>query len=224
MRHARLKPSARDTWHHCYNRAVGNRNDRPFDEADKEQFIRILHRVAALYTVRVVAYQVMSNHFHLLLQAPAEPPSEEETIRRYEDFHHGKRTLRVGSRSCREWQARLRDVSWCMRHLQHLYSSLPATPCAIAASRLPAVPHFFATISPLFLCPLPPPLFLCPLPYLLCPLPPPLPPPVPCRPRCPLPPSRTRHSQVQINRKKNYRPLRGRFPDLLRADAVESTA
>ena len=29
MRHARLKPSARDPWHHCYNRAVGNRNDRP---------------------------------------------------------------------------------------------------------------------------------------------------------------------------------------------------
>ena len=78
--------------------------------------------MAALYTVRVVAYQVMSNHIHLLLQAPAEPPSEEETIRRYEDFHHGKRqlTLRPGSRSCREWQARLRDVSWCMRHLQHL--------------------------------------------------------------------------------------------------------
>ena len=135
MRHARLKPSARDTWHHCYNRAVGNRNDRPFDEADKEQFIRILHRVAALYTVRVVAYQVMSNHFHLLLQAPAEPPSEVETIRRYEAFHRGKRTLRAGSRSCREWQARLRDVSWCMRHLQHLYSSLSATPCAVAARR-----------------------------------------------------------------------------------------
>ena len=35
MRHARLKPSARDTWHHCYNRAVGNRNDRLFDEVDK---------------------------------------------------------------------------------------------------------------------------------------------------------------------------------------------
>ena len=34
MRHARLKPSAQDTWHHCYNRVVGNRNDRPFDEVD----------------------------------------------------------------------------------------------------------------------------------------------------------------------------------------------
>ena len=31
MRHARLKPASQDTWHHCYNRAVGNRNDRPFN-------------------------------------------------------------------------------------------------------------------------------------------------------------------------------------------------
>ena len=28
MRHARLKPASQDTWHHCYNRVVGNRNDR----------------------------------------------------------------------------------------------------------------------------------------------------------------------------------------------------
>jgi hypothetical protein len=28
MRHSRLKPEYRDTWHHCYNRAVGNAADR----------------------------------------------------------------------------------------------------------------------------------------------------------------------------------------------------
>jgi REP element-mobilizing transposase RayT len=123
MRHARLKPAGRDTWHHCFNRAVGNRDDRPFADADKEQLVRILTRVAALYTVRIVAYQVMSNHFHLLLQAPAEPPSEEETARRFTAFHGGRRKLCPGTKSCRQWQARLRDVSWCMRHFQHLYSA-----------------------------------------------------------------------------------------------------
>lgn len=123
MRHARLKPAYRDTWHHCYNRAVGCSTDRPFDDADKEQFVSVLRRVAAFYAVRIVAYQVMSNHFHLLLQAPADPPSEEETIRRYEAFHAGKRTLRPGSKACLAWQARLRDVSWCLRHLQHLYTA-----------------------------------------------------------------------------------------------------
>ena len=123
MRHARLKPDYRDSWHHCYNRAVGTREDRPFDNADKEKFVRILCRVAGFYAVRIVAYQVMSNHFHLLLQAPAERPSEEETIRRFEQFHQGRRRLEPGSPQCERWRDRLRDVSWCLRHLQHLYTA-----------------------------------------------------------------------------------------------------
>jgi len=123
MRHARLKPEYRDTWHHCYNRTVGTSDDRPFGVAEKEQFLRILRRVAMFYDVRIVAYQVMSNHFHILVQAPMEQPSEEETIRRYKAFHKGKRTLLPGSKLCGDWQGRLRDVSWCMRHLQHLFSA-----------------------------------------------------------------------------------------------------
>ena len=123
MSHARLKPDWRDTWHHCYNRAVGTADDRPFEDADKEQFVRILMRVARFYCVQIVAYQVMSNHWHILLRAPEAEPSEEETIRRFEAFHHGKRHLLPGSQLCAQWRERLRDVSWCMRHLQHLYTA-----------------------------------------------------------------------------------------------------
>ena len=123
MRHARLKPDYRDTWHHCYNRIVGTREDRPLGRAEKEQFVRILRRVAGFYAVRIVAYQVMSNHFHLLVQAPEEPPSVEETVRRFEVFHGGKRILLPGSPACEQWRLRLRDVSWCLRHLQHLYTA-----------------------------------------------------------------------------------------------------
>lgn len=124
MRHARLKPDCHDTWHHCFNRAVGDQDDRPFSDADKEQFVRILMRISRLYAVRIVAYQVMSNHFHLLLQAPAEEPGETDTIQRYNAFYaKERRELRPGSAECREWQQRLRDISWCLRHLQHLYSA-----------------------------------------------------------------------------------------------------
>ena len=73
--------------------------------------------------MKIVAYQVMSNHFHLLVHAPCEQPSEEETCQRYKAFHHGKRELRPGSRECRDWQARCRDVSWLLRHLQHLFTA-----------------------------------------------------------------------------------------------------
>jgi REP element-mobilizing transposase RayT len=99
---------------------VGSADDRPFGPAEKEQFVRILMRVAGFYAVRIVAYQFMSNHWHILLRAPTEQPSEKETIERYEAFHGGKRRLMPGSRLCKQWQERLRDVSWCMRHLQHL--------------------------------------------------------------------------------------------------------
>lgn len=123
MRQPRIKPDQQDTWHHCYNRTAGTSHDRPFGEADKEQFVRILKRVSRLYTVRVISYQVMSNHFHLLLHAPAQPPDPEETCRRFKRFHYGKRILHPESPACRAWQARCRDVSWFMRHLQHLYTA-----------------------------------------------------------------------------------------------------
>jgi hypothetical protein len=54
MRQARLKPDYRDTWHHCYNRVVGTCEDRPLGDAEKEQFVRILRRVADFYAVRIV--------------------------------------------------------------------------------------------------------------------------------------------------------------------------
>jgi hypothetical protein len=37
-----LQPEYRDTWHHFPNRTAGAVADRPMDEADKEQFIRLL--------------------------------------------------------------------------------------------------------------------------------------------------------------------------------------
>lgn len=122
MRYARINVSHQDTWHHCYNRLAGTSRDLPFRDADKEQFVRILHRVSLLYSVKVVAYQMMSNHFHLLLHAPAAEPSAEETCRRYQAFHRSKRTLEPDTPACRIWQARCRDVSWFMRHLQHLFT------------------------------------------------------------------------------------------------------
>jgi len=123
MRNARIKIDFQDTWHHCYNRIAGTSLDLPFQDPDKEQFVRVLKRVSLLYTIRVVSYQVMSNHFHLLVQAPVDEPSAEETCRRFKAFHGGKRTLEPNTQGCRIWQARCRDVSWFMRHLQHLFTA-----------------------------------------------------------------------------------------------------
>jgi REP element-mobilizing transposase RayT len=122
MRHARIKPDHCSTWHHCYNRIAGTPQDLPFGEVEKEQFVRILNRVCRLFTVKVVAYEVMSNHFHLLINTPAELPSEEEICERYAQFHNGKRNIKPGTKKCTKWQARSRDVSWFMRYVQQLFT------------------------------------------------------------------------------------------------------
>jgi putative transposase len=123
MRTARIKIDHADTWYHCYNRTAGTARDRPFGDAEKEQFLRILRRVSLLYGVQVVAYQVMSNHYHLLVHAPAGHFSSEEVCRRYRAFHRGRQELDAGSPRCRLWQQRTRDISWFMRHLQQLFTA-----------------------------------------------------------------------------------------------------
>ncbi len=122
MRQARIKTDYKPTWYHCYNRIAGTKLDLPFGNAEKEQFVRFIRRVSILYSVRVIAYQVLSNHFHILAYAPAEEPDAEEMCRRYKAFHRGKRTLEPDSPSCRIWQGRSRDISWFMRHLQQLFT------------------------------------------------------------------------------------------------------
>ena len=118
----RIKVDQEDTWYHCYNRTAGTSQDRPFDDADKEQFVRILKRVSILYGVKVVAYQVMSNHYHLLVNAPKDMLSRQEVCSRYKTFHRGRKSLVLDSAACECWQARTRDISWFMRHLQQLYT------------------------------------------------------------------------------------------------------
>lgn len=118
----RIKVDQEDTWYHCYNRTAGTSKDRPFDDAGKEQFVRILKRVSKLYDVKVVAYQVMSNHYHLLVKAPKNMLSRQEVCSRYNRFHCGRKYMNPDSPACERWQARLRDISWFMRHLQQLYT------------------------------------------------------------------------------------------------------
>jgi hypothetical protein len=50
---------------------VGTRADRPFGDAEKEMFVRMLKRLAAFHTVRVVSYAFMSKK-HTIIPAPSD--------------------------------------------------------------------------------------------------------------------------------------------------------
>jgi putative transposase len=122
MRRPRLKPTA-ETFYHACNRVSGIPGYLPFQDEEKEKFLSLLHRLGAYYVIDVVSFQIMSNHFHLVLRAPAEPPSVEETCKRYRAYYHDKRPLHPGSKECVRIAAKLRDVSCFMHDLEHQFTT-----------------------------------------------------------------------------------------------------
>jgi REP element-mobilizing transposase RayT len=58
-----------NAWHHLMNRA--RRGESPFKlKADYQQFIDLRQETADLFNVKLVAYCLMSTHYHLMVQTP----------------------------------------------------------------------------------------------------------------------------------------------------------
>ena len=59
-----------DAWYHVMNR--GRRGENIFsDKKDYEIFVALLQESSELFDIRVAAYCLMSNHYHLLVQTPS---------------------------------------------------------------------------------------------------------------------------------------------------------
>ena len=122
MRRARIKPTV-DCYMHTYNRVAGSPGFFPFGRKEKRRFVSLLRKLEKYYVIDVVSYQVMSNHFHLVVHIPVAEPTREETCRRYEEYYRGKRRLRPDSKLCTATQTRLRDISAFMHDLQSQFST-----------------------------------------------------------------------------------------------------
>ena len=74
MSHPRLKaPRSWDrAFYHCVSRVV----DRRFIFGDEEhtEFLKLMRLYEKFCQVKVLAYCLMSNHFHLLIEVPSRPP------------------------------------------------------------------------------------------------------------------------------------------------------
>ena len=58
-----------NAWYHVMNR--GRRGEAVFQSKDdNQQFIDILHEAIELFSLRISAYCLMTNHYHLLVQTP----------------------------------------------------------------------------------------------------------------------------------------------------------
>jgi len=135
----RLKLHGVDGVYHCYSRVVGR--ERLLDARCREVLGRQVRQVGQFCGVEVLAWCVLSNHFHVLLRVPGTDPREvcdAELLRRYRVLYPeptrwqvarvealgqllgggGEKAERVRARL----SARMHDLSHYMKTLKQRYS------------------------------------------------------------------------------------------------------
>lgn len=87
MKQKRFLVEGEDGVYHVYNRTAYARYT--LDEEEREQFVRMLRRQAGFAGVEVLAYDVLSNHYHLLVRVPKAPKelSDAELLERYGNLY-----------------------------------------------------------------------------------------------------------------------------------------
>ena len=85
MRIARVKPKT-GTYYHIINRVAGEPGWYPFGDVERQKFVDLVEKFSHLFTVEVLAYQTMGNHYHILCYAPAERLSVAEAVARHNAF------------------------------------------------------------------------------------------------------------------------------------------
>ncbi|MFO1524315.1 MAG: transposase [Kiritimatiellia bacterium] len=68
-------------FYHVINRTVAG--DFLFQDAEKEEFTRLMRKTAAYCGIKILTHVVMSNHYHILIEVPVRKPmSEAEVLQR----------------------------------------------------------------------------------------------------------------------------------------------
>jgi len=125
MRTARFRYDRELCYYHLLNRIAGKPEYLPFGDVEKEHFFGLVEKLTQLYTVEILAVVVMSNHYHIVCAAPAEPPSRDEIIHRWRTYYGNKQRLEPNWDDpgvVASWGARLRDISCFIKDLQQRFT------------------------------------------------------------------------------------------------------
>jgi REP element-mobilizing transposase RayT len=138
MRQARIKIGGEAAVYHCISRVVGG--ERLLDDVAKEVLRRMMWKTAAFSGVEVLAYCLMSNHFHVLVRVlPQESLDRPELLRRYRAYYGETPTspgfpsaellaakFEENGEEAARWEARLRlrmgDLSEFMKTLKERFT------------------------------------------------------------------------------------------------------
>ena len=128
MRTSRFRCDDNGMYYHLLNRVAGDAGYFPFGDLEKTYMINLLKKLSKFYTVDVLSYCIMSNHYHLIVYATDELPSTQELKRRWIAYYGTQKSKLknepdwADSRVVDHWQQRLRDISCFMKDFQQLFT------------------------------------------------------------------------------------------------------
>ncbi len=123
-RQPRIKPAEEGAYYHVTNRISGMPGEYPFGDAEKDKFISLIKHLSGYFTIEVIAYTAMGNHYHLVCYAPGEAPPSQAAAERYNRFYEGRKPpISPEEPYCQEVAARMRDISCFTARLQQQFTS-----------------------------------------------------------------------------------------------------
>ncbi len=112
-------------YYHCISRCVRKAFLCGIDSVSgkdlnhrKQWLLEYIHYLSSIFSIRVCAYAIMSNHYHLVLYVDLESAAEwsnEEVEERWKRLF--PRAVADDDATIEEWRRRLTDLSWFMRCL-----------------------------------------------------------------------------------------------------------
>ncbi|MBC2601313.1 transposase [Puniceicoccus vermicola] len=137
MRRKRMRLDGQTAYYHVMSRTVNG--EALFGDREREVLRKMIWQVADFSGIRVVTYAVMKNHFHILVEVPAEVSiSDEELVRRYRRLYpkptpwnpmpaevlegHLRDNSLEGMDLRKSLLRRMGDVSWMMKTLKQRFA------------------------------------------------------------------------------------------------------
>ncbi|MBC2601935.1 transposase [Puniceicoccus vermicola] len=137
MRRKRMIIKGQTSYYHVMSRTVNG--EALFGDWEREVLRKMIWQVADFSGIRVVTYAVMKNHFHVLVEVPAEVSiSDEELVRRYRRLYpqptpwnpmpaevlegHLRENTSEGRDLRKSLLRRMGDVSWMMKTLKQRFA------------------------------------------------------------------------------------------------------
>lgn len=124
MHSRRIRNDREQCFYHCFNRASGWQGDSFFGAVEKEKLFKLAVWLQKFYSIEIISFVCMSNHWHALVCTYPEKPGRMEVARRFRDFygHTQPEPDWDDPTVVDKYASRMRDMSCFIKDLQQRFT------------------------------------------------------------------------------------------------------